>query len=99
MAWLYRASGFDPAHPEAYHPPEKVDLAWAYDVVLTLDGRLIWFYTRTVLSRGGVRQYNVESGALTDMDRADEWRVWAAVHDGHAIRFGGGKWRPAGMGP
>ncbi len=69
-------------------PPDKVDVDRAYEPTVAVDGRTIWFRSRTVLSRGGVREYDVQSGAIRNLDRGDEWRVWAAVHEGRAIRLG-----------
>ncbi len=88
VAWLYKASRFDPEHPLLYRPTSNIDVDRAYEPIVAIDGETIWFRSRSIFSRGGVRKYDVQSGQLTNVDRADEWRVWAAVHEGNAIRLG-----------
>lgn len=90
-AWLYRPGEFDPEHLERYHRPDKVDLDRASDVTVALDASEITFFRRTPFTRGGVQRYDVGSGILTDVERADEWRIWAAVHENRAMELGGAR--------
>lgn len=87
-AWLHRAARFDPERPHEYRPPDKVDVDLAYHPIVALDGGSVWFYSRTVFSRGSFRMYDIQSGAMQDVERADEWRVWAALHEGRAVSIG-----------
>ncbi len=89
IAWLYRAARFDPEHPEEYRPPDKVDLDRASSPVVARDGHAVWFHSRTIFTRGSVQEYDVASGRIRDVESADEWRIWAAVHEGRAVRVGG----------
>ncbi len=87
--WLYVAPHYDPDDPGRYSPAAYVDIAFASRVVVASDGLRVWFVTRSLSGLKSWHRYEVAAGSLWDVDQADVWKIWASLHEGHAIWLGG----------
>jgi hypothetical protein len=84
VVWLYNPTGYDPANPR--RSSRQYDVAGAYFTIVAADGAYIWFLARSsVLSDRVWKTFHVFAGVVTDLPRADEWRLELAVQQRRAV--------------